>query len=239
MTEQQAKFFANSKVRDAHGELLPVYHGTGTTIRAFDFQYAGQGNDQYGGGFYFTSDFEMARGYMTDKLTGNDGKPLPKPGGEDDPNVVEAYLNFVNPIIIDGSECSNLDCVDVSAEQAHKILRHLPSLYRQKDDEDVYNPLGDFFEDFWDEGDDMKKEDFLPFINRLAYGYFKDNPLKTLDIFFGTYVKELHEGVREAMGYDGVIVKFKNGINHYVAWFPNQIKRVDNLAPTDSDFIDG
>lgn len=77
MTEQQRQYFKDSKVRDASGELLPVYHGTDTTIRAFDFKLAGQGNDQYGSGFYFTNNYEHAQAYTTDELTGPDGRPLP------------------------------------------------------------------------------------------------------------------------------------------------------------------
>lgn len=103
----------------------------------------------------------------------------------------------------------------------------MPDLYRQKDD-DVYNPLGDYFVSFWDEDVGMQEADFLRYIKRLANRYFSDTDLKMLDIFFGTHVKELHKGVREAMGYDGVIVEFDDGIRHYVAWFPNQIKSVSN-----------
>ena len=38
LTEQQAEYFKNSKVRDTDGNLLVVYHGTDAEFTVFDMQ---------------------------------------------------------------------------------------------------------------------------------------------------------------------------------------------------------
>ena len=52
-----------SKILDENGEPLIVYHGTGTTINEFKYEYTNQGNDQYNSGFYLTNDYDTALGY--------------------------------------------------------------------------------------------------------------------------------------------------------------------------------
>ena len=57
LTEQQAEYFRDSKVRNENGNLLVVYHGTMTgDFTVFDASYANVEGDM-GAGFYFTSDY--------------------------------------------------------------------------------------------------------------------------------------------------------------------------------------
>lgn len=105
---KQSEYFKRSKVRNSDGNLLEVYHGTGTKIESFDPSFTGQGADQYGSGFYFTTDFRTALSYTTAKQTGDDGQLLPKLGGEDEPTVIRAYVDLENPILVNGSEYPNL-----------------------------------------------------------------------------------------------------------------------------------
>lgn len=57
LTEQQAEYFRDSKVRDENGNLLVVYHGTMSgDFTVFDASYANVEGDM-GAGFYFTSDY--------------------------------------------------------------------------------------------------------------------------------------------------------------------------------------
>lgn len=57
LTEQQAEYFRDSKVRDENGNLLVVYHGTMSgEFTVFDASYANVEGDM-GAGFYFTSDY--------------------------------------------------------------------------------------------------------------------------------------------------------------------------------------
>ena len=94
LSSEQKRYFQNSKVRDDKGNLLKVYHGTGTRITSFDPSFTGQGNDQYGSGFYFTTERKLAEEYTTLRSTGLNGQEREKLGGEDYPNVVEAYVNI-------------------------------------------------------------------------------------------------------------------------------------------------
>ena len=105
---KQSEYFKRSKVRNSDGNLLEVYHGTGTKIESFDPSFTGQGADQYGSWFYFTTDFRTALSYTTAKQTGDDGQLLPKLGGEDEPTVIRAYVDLENPILVNGSEYPNL-----------------------------------------------------------------------------------------------------------------------------------
>ena len=197
----------HSQVVDDQGRPLIVYHGTGTNIEEFLPEFTGQGNDQYGSGFYFTTDRETAEGYTTRTL--NDQS---KPGGTDNPNVIPAYLNIRNPLVVEARETPNLYQIEVPASQAAKIIGKLP---------DIMDPensiLGDFFDDYWESGPKRSM------INRLAREY--DWTLGTLatDIF-RDHPTEYRQAVRDVLGYDGVQVNFPSGEKHFIAWFPNQIK---------------
>ena len=197
----------HSQVVDDQGRPLIVYHGTGTNIEEFLPEFTGQGNDQYGSGFYFTTDRETAEGYTTRTL--NDQS---KPGGTDNPNVIPAYLNIRNPLVVEARDTPNLYQIEVPASQAAKIIGKLP---------DIMDPensiLGDFFDDYWESGPKRSM------INRLAREY--DWTLGTLatDIF-RDHPTEYRQAVRDVLGYDGVQVNFPSGEKHFIAWFPNQIK---------------
>lgn len=57
LTEQQAEYFRDSKVRDSEGNLLVVYHGTMSgEFTVFDASKANVESDM-GAGFYFSSDY--------------------------------------------------------------------------------------------------------------------------------------------------------------------------------------
>ena len=164
----------HSQVVDGQGRPLIVYHGTGTSIEEFLPEFTGQGNDQYGSGFYFTTDRETAEGYTTRTLN-DQGKP----GGMDNPNVIPAYLNIRNPLVVEARDTPNLYQIEVPASQAVKIIEKMPDIM------DLENSiLGDFFDDYWESGPKRSM------INRLAREYdwtlgtlatdiFRDHPQST------------------------------------------------------------
>ena len=82
MTNEQSRFFSNSKVRDENGNLLVVYHGTGNgNFNVFDRSKQGSTDSGvWGRGFYFDIDSEIANDY------GEYVRPF--------------YLNITNPYII-------------------------------------------------------------------------------------------------------------------------------------------
>ena len=81
LTKEQVEFFKDSKVRDAEGRLLEVYHGTTEEFTTF-----------YPGSF-FTDDYMNADGYASGEI------------------VMPVYLNIKNPLIIDakGMKWDKLD----------------------------------------------------------------------------------------------------------------------------------
>lgn len=196
-----------SKVVDENGRPLMVYHGTGTTIEAFDPEFTGKGNDQYGSGFYFTTDQETAEHYTLATINGQ-----PKLGGSDNPNVIPVYLNIRHPIVVNATTTPNLYDVPVSAAKAARIIASHPKIMDPEE-----SILGDFIEEYWESG--PKKW----MIDRLAREYGWTLGSLETDIFSG-YPEEFHKAVKQATGYDGVQVNFKSGERHYIAWFPDQIK---------------
>lgn len=94
LSEQQQEYFKDSKVRDAEGRLLTVYHGTNAEFTVFDPDKIEQNYPLRGGdlGFYFTPYKEDAQGYA--------GNASGKLGGG---HVMEAYLNLRNPLIVEDS----------------------------------------------------------------------------------------------------------------------------------------
>jgi hypothetical protein len=82
LSEGQQEYFKDSKVRDADGNLLVVYHGSENEFNIFDIDRAGARGSHYTSGFYFTTSEESAKDYATYK-----GK------------VYKTYLNITNPYI--------------------------------------------------------------------------------------------------------------------------------------------
>lgn len=91
LTPEQQEFFKDSKVRDAQGRLLKVYHGTPKTFTTFR-QGTAPG---WGRGIYFTDNREEAQNY-----------------GE---NIVEAYLNITNPFIADAMSFNEIGAENTTA----------------------------------------------------------------------------------------------------------------------------
>ena len=104
LTDEQQKFFKDSKVRDKDGNLLVVYHGTGSDFTVFDKSRVGE---NYPGGisdlgFYFTPYREDAVGYASNATSDRSGR-----------RVMASYLNLKNPLIVEdegwGSAASQAD----------------------------------------------------------------------------------------------------------------------------------
>lgn len=86
LSKAQERYFKDSKVRDADGNLLMVYHGTPNTFNIFN---KGQYGSLYGAGLYFTEDIKYAEGFTQGSSQGR---------------VIEAYLNIKNPLVVKNSE---------------------------------------------------------------------------------------------------------------------------------------
>ena len=81
LTEAQQAYFKDSKVRDADGNLKPVYHGSAAIFTKFSADFMSQNGSSEGQGFYFTDYKPMAQGYE-------------KNGGQ----LLEGYLDIKKPL---------------------------------------------------------------------------------------------------------------------------------------------
>ena len=110
LSEGQQEFFKDSKVTDADGNLLVVYHGTPRKFTTFR-QGVAQG---WGRGIYFTDNRENASEY-----------------GE---NIVEAYLNITNPYYAD-----TMDYDKIGAEKTKAYRDYDMEVWKKRFDEyDTY-----------------------------------------------------------------------------------------------------
>lgn len=218
ITPEQETYFLNTKARTETGDLIPVYHGAGANFTSFDPARLGQGNDSWGNGFYFTTNQSTAQGYATDI-------------GTPEANVKEFYINLQNPMVVDGQENMSLNHVEFTSKQAANILKKHPLSYTQPDDAEEMNWIGDYLPEFWDK-ESHSKEDFDRMIDKVARENFTDVSWPELEGVFGREngSKFLH-AVHEETGYDGVVVNFEDS-QHYVAWFPEQMKLTSNQTPT-------
>ena len=205
LSEQQQEYFKDSKVRDENGKLLPVYHGSPNEFFVFDRNRMGKGNDQFGAGFYFATDEDASRHYG-DK-------------------VIKSYLNIQKPIVINRTEDGgDLYDVHLTQKQAYEILKRHPKIYDAEE-----SPLGDLFDEYWEVG----PKDYM--IRQAAKNLDSIGLMDSDYTAFRNYPNELHEAIREVLGYDGVEVRFDNSNEKfYVAWFENQIKQTSNKNPTGS-----
>lgn len=174
----------------------------------FDRNRMGKGNDQFGAGFYFATDEEASRHYG-DK-------------------VIKSYLNIKKPIVINRTEDGgDLFDIHLTQKQAYEILKRHPKIYDAEE-----SPLGDLFDEYWEVG----PKDYM--IRQAAENLDSIGLMDSDYTAFRNYPNELHEAIREVLGYDGVEIRFDNSNEKfYVAWFENQIKQISNKNPTGSQDI--
>ena len=86
-TPEFTKWFGKSKVIDANGKPLRVFHGTVNELAggSFDPERSRQGDNKYG--FFFTESPDLAAGYAESD----------REGATAGPNIVPAYLSIRNP----------------------------------------------------------------------------------------------------------------------------------------------
>ena len=84
LSEEQAEYFKDSKVRDKNGNLLVVYHGSKSDVTTFSERFISSWN-MFGRGFYFTTSERRAKGYAKGSLK-------------------ECYVNLVNPFVSNNKE---------------------------------------------------------------------------------------------------------------------------------------
>nr|DAN71338.1 MAG TPA: ParB-like nuclease domain [Caudoviricetes sp.] len=85
LSQNQENFFKDSKIRDANGDLMPVYHGTNQDFNQFEDSKIQKAD--LGRGFYFTDNKDIAKNYADIRANERGGKG----------KVMETFLNVKNP----------------------------------------------------------------------------------------------------------------------------------------------
>lgn len=146
-------------------------------------------------------------------------------------NIKATYLNIKNPIRIrrtrDGGDLYD---VKITQKQAYEILKRHPLMYTEE------SPLGDFYPEFWDVG----AKDWM--IRGLAKQYTTIGLLDGDPMMFRRFPNELHDAIRDVIGYDGVQVYFEDEDKFsvgdpdffYIAWFDNQMKSSEPVVRDDA-----
>lgn len=202
------------------------YHGTKVDITQFDIGYQGKGNDQYGSGFYFTTNAEVARGYALEPTKDlSTGKIMEQEN--DVPTLITVDIQMENPIIISGITDANLSNITFTSKQTEQIIRTLPSLYVEED-----NILGDYFEEYWECNTKIEH-----LVDRFISEFYHDADFRQLDILFANYPDILHQAIRTYTGFDGIVVDFQD-TTHLIPWFPEQIQILEKASLMDIEKTD-
>lgn len=187
--EKAENVFAESKVRDADGKLLKMYHGTNADFTEFRRDMIGSTGRFEGSGFNFTPAEGRASSY---------GK-----------NVLEGYLNIVNPL---------------SAEKKTISVRKLAELIRKAD------PTGDnIIADYARETRDYGQPSFVLRESMTAARNIWESSDNDVDIY--SFISSADSdaesmiSVFSDMGYDGLIHYYDDGkIKTAVAFSSSQFK---------------
>ena len=207
------KWFGGSVVSNEDGTPLVVYHGSTRRFDHFDSNMLGSGNDENGIGFYFTSKNRDALGYSE--------------GNEE--NVINAYLSIKNPLIVPSRDTNFWKVMVLSLDQTTYMIENSPKV------DDEYSPYGDWFDSYWENG----AEPWMA--KKLANEYEGHTSGLYNDIYGDEYAKEFIINLNKITNIDGVKVNSDGAETHWVAFFPTQIKSVDNngnFNPKDTNIME-
>lgn len=209
LTQAQQDFFADSKVRDADGNLLVVYHGT-KDGNFFTFQYDKdrQTGTDYGKAFYFTTNLKNAKGYAKDnhkdlrvKEYEARRKELTKRILQETDSAKRKELESqFHDVKIDGKSL-----MDILSDVEYDTGGEVRSVYLNLENPLIVDAKGEYY-------------------YRVYPEYFKQAREQGND---GIIVKNVDDSSHLGVGKSDV----------YIAFSEEQIKLTSNLNPTDSDDI--
>lgn len=224
LTEGQQKYFKNSKVRDANGNLKVMYHGTGEAgFTVFESKYSDDGRS-----FFFTDNIDVAKGYSA----------------SDD---IFSRKHFETIQSLEKHIAQEMD-ENVEIRKNGKMFE----LWQDNDfvvrDESLDDLYWDYNEYMGFGGDSANYKVYLNLENPLVIDADKNNwdeiPVPWSDDLMTT--RSIAEYANEN-GYDGVMINnvIDTGLygqrfdtsNIAIAFDSNQIKNVDNANPTNNPDI--
>ena len=226
LSEEQAKYFKDSKIVDENGNLKVVYHGTDANF--FEFKtddFGGKNGRAEGYGIYFTSDKEITEKYGNRQLKG--------------------YLNITKPAY------SNKKTI--SSTQLAKFIKDLCEYQAdQMVSDGEYDNKSDAIKDTWISNYEYTYDKPMDTVYRLV----ANNILKTnsndmniiQEVMFGYGIysykqaNEFYARLKKSLGFDGFVTywTWSDGQGESeidVAFDSNQFKLADNLNPTNKPDI--
>tara|TARA_B110000259_G_scaffold120883_1_gene137305 strand:+ start:25227 stop:26603 length:1377 start_codon:yes stop_codon:yes gene_type:complete len=190
-----------------------LYHGTSNLdeLKAFDKSQTGKGADQYGPGFYLTDAPHEASGYAEDIARGQ-GRITGDSKGVIQANTGGRLLD------VDGTTTRGMeDSITLDRDQIKGMLMESDALRRGVDSDDM-NPMGDYYESFWESG----PEEWM--IDDLADRFAGRNPEELTDLFDDN--DKFLSALSDATGYDGIRVNWPDK-SHEIHWKPENIRSVN------------
>lgn len=195
------RWFGDSKVVDANGEPLLVYHGTSAIFDVFDIGRLSSRNE--GPGFYFTTSEDVARGYVN--RTSGDGR------------LIKAYLSIKNPMAYDAAPFSPRTLRD--------LVKRIAEIENDAEGGDIRDGFLANFGDTYTNGIDGAAREAANLIAQ------DDSAVDQISGIVGSGVSAEHvlRAVIEVTGHDGIVSRgFSNEGDEsntiYVAFRPEQIK---------------
>ena len=222
ISNQQADYFRDSKIRNENGDLLVLYHQTDSDFNIFDTRREGAGARDNGTPY------------------GIFLKPTSKDIGLNGKKQMALYANITNPLKarnraeLDGILKSDKDYAAVREE-----LDNLDATYGKKFDE-AKKALIDFITTWRKDNPDAGRSDIYndPEFNKVYE--VEDTIVEEWTAKADELSAKCKEMINEYLnkeGYDGIVLEedagsFGRSTEAYIALDPQQVKNTDNLSPT-------
>lgn len=223
LSEGQQKFFAESKAVDSRGRLLTLYHQTGNEFTIFEPRRKGAGS----------SDSETPFGIFM--------KTSPDDIGLKGKKQMELYANIKNPLEVTdrGDLKEKLKKLSSKYVAVTEEEEKTNNEYKQKFEEAKQN-LEAYMSEWRKEHPEASRRDIFEDAEYMKRREMESKALsewENANAEVENKAKEIITEILEENGYDGVILKADRGsfgrkTDAYIALHPEQVKRIDNLNPT-------
>lgn len=219
LTEQQAEYFKDSKVRDENGNLLVVYHGSPSKFNEFSYQFMNTNGNAHGRGFYFTEDKTFAEGYRK----GDDGQ------------LLKGYLNIEKV----ASE-SNITMRKTDVVKLIKAICNDQAQYAVENDgyDSIQDALKDsFVSNYVDTYSAYSMDSVYREVADIVLRGSENDVDIIAELTNAAGTSAVLPLIKDTIGYDGIIFDNGNGTHQFITFASNQFKNVDNTNPTKKDDI--
>lgn len=222
ISNQQADYFRDSKIRNENGDLLVLYHQTDSDFNIFDTRREGAGARDNGTPY------------------GIFLKPTSKDIGLNGKKQMALYANITNPL--KARNRAELDRVlksDKDYAEVREELDNLDATYGKKFDE-AKKAFDDFITTWGKDNPDAGRSDIYndPEFDKVyeAEDTIVEEWTAKADEL-SAKCKEMINAYLNKEGYDGIVLEedtgsFGRSTRAYIALDPQQVKNTDNLSPT-------